>query len=138
MPSQPKHLFVYGTLRRGLPDLNGWQKKFGAKLIGQGSIRAGLYNLGKYPGALPSQSHRTHGEVYRLENPATALKQIDRYEEYDEKEKDKSLYIRRPVTVTLRDGKTVVAWVYFYNGTIPKSKLIPGGRFKRRKIASST
>jgi gamma-glutamylcyclotransferase (GGCT)/AIG2-like uncharacterized protein YtfP len=135
MPSQPKHLFVCGTLRRGLPDLNGWQKKSGAKLVGHGSIRAGLYNLGKYPGALPSQSHRTHGEVYRLEKPATALKQLDRHEEYDEQEKDNSLYVRRPVIVTLHDGKTVVAWVYFYNGSVQKSKLIPGGKFRRRKSA---
>ncbi|MEW6511742.1 MAG: gamma-glutamylcyclotransferase family protein [Bacteroidota bacterium] len=135
MAATPKHIFVYGTLRRGRPTLNGWQKKLGAEFVGHGSIRAGLYNVGRYPGALPSRTLRTYGEVFRLENPASALKQLDQYEEYDQRREAESLYIRRLVSVTLQNGKTVLAWVYYYNKVVPASRLIRSGKYRQRRKA---
>ena len=131
MASDPRYLFVYGTLRRGSRSLGDWRKKFGAAFVGHGTIGAELYHIGRYPGALPSNRSKTRGEVYSLGRPQAALKALDEYEGYDANEKEESLFVRHPVKVWLETGKTIRAWVYFFNGKTSKSQKISSWEYRR-------
>jgi len=46
-------LFVYGTLRRGF-ELHSYLRRQSARFLGEGIIGGRLYDLGEYPGAIPS------------------------------------------------------------------------------------
>jgi gamma-glutamylcyclotransferase (GGCT)/AIG2-like uncharacterized protein YtfP len=124
-------LFAYGTLMRGFRE--DWQRRVGAELVGTGTIRANLYDLGEYPGArvLGAESgRRVSGELYRLRDPELALKTLDEYEEFSPLKPSKSLFIRKLVLVTLEDGRKKRAWAYLYNRGIADAKLIPTGRYR--------
>lgn len=134
MAASPKYLFVYGTLRRGSTALGEWQQRSGAQFVGRGSISAELYDLGKYPGALRSSSSKTRGEVYLLTRPEEILKRLDRYEGYDVRDPEESLFVRQTVTVKLQNGKTLMAWVYFFNKAPSKAKRISSGQYRKKSI----
>jgi gamma-glutamylcyclotransferase (GGCT)/AIG2-like uncharacterized protein YtfP len=63
------NLFVYGTLRRKAkqPVRQGLLEEW--RLLGTGTFRGRLYDLGRFPGAIPSNeiSDRVFGEIYRIE-----------------------------------------------------------------------
>ena len=123
-------LFVYGTLMRGFRE--DWQRKVGAEFVGEGTIRASLYDLGDYPGARgfsAEPGERVSGELYRLRDSALALKILDRYEEFFPLRPKKSLFVRKPVSVTLEDGRRKRAWTYLYNRAVANAKPIPSGRY---------
>lgn len=111
----PEHLFVYGTLRKGY-DLKLKDKV--AQLIryvGQGKVNAELYDLGRYPGAIrSSRGTEVIGDVFELGDPARVLRALDKYEGIGPDEAA-SEFIRRRSRVRLRSGKTITAWVYWYN-----------------------
>lgn len=124
-------LFVYGTLMRGFHE--DLQEKVGGKLIGKGTIRAKLYDLGDYPGArLAGNSSESFvkGELYQLGDPERASRVLDEYEDYFPSEPRKSLFIRQLVTVTLEDGRKRRAWTYLYNRPVDNAKLIPSGNYR--------
>jgi len=129
-------LFVYGTLMKGFRE--DWQRKVGAEFVGRGTIRANLYDLGKYPGAKlfgAEPGGRVSGELYRLRDSRLALRILDEYEECIPLEPNKSLFIRKRVSVTLEDGRRKRAWAYLYNRAVAKADLIPSGRY-RDSVAS--
>ena len=71
MPALPtRHVFVYGTLRRGEQrDIN--LLKPSPRWVGQASVEGVLYDLGSYPGlVLESDQHpgqkKVRGEVYEI------------------------------------------------------------------------
>jgi pyruvate carboxylase len=124
-------LFVYGTLMKGFRE--DWQRKVGAEFVGQGSIRASLYDLGDYPGARQAGAEpreRVSGELYRLRDSTVALKILDRYEEFFPLEPRKSLFIRKRVSVILDDENRKRAWAYLYNRAVAKAESIPSGRYR--------
>src|SRR5262245_64481917 len=86
-------LFTYGTLMRGY----GLHRLLatGAKLLGAGSVRGTLLDLGDFPG-LVDGAGRVVGEVYRLDAPEL-LAVLDRAEGYN--------FVRRRATVTLAPGR---------------------------------
>jgi gamma-glutamylcyclotransferase (GGCT)/AIG2-like uncharacterized protein YtfP len=134
MPNPAKStplLFVYGTLMKGFGE--DWQRKVGADLVGRGTIRASLYDLGNYPGARlfsAGPGERVSGELYRLRDSTLALRILDKYEEFFPLKPKKSLFIRKRVSVTLEDGRRKRAWAYLYNGAMANAKLIPSGRYR--------
>ncbi|MCY1168600.1 gamma-glutamylcyclotransferase family protein [Polaromonas sp.] len=76
--SPARHVFVYGTLRRGEQrDINLLQPA--PEWVGQASLPGVLYDLGAYPGILLGGDGLVHGEVYRI-SPALEL-QLDEIEE---------------------------------------------------------
>ncbi|MGC4084572.1 MAG: gamma-glutamylcyclotransferase family protein [Vicinamibacterales bacterium] len=83
--------------------------------IGRGSISASLFDLGIYPAAVPAAEGQVWGEVHRMLDPEQALATLDEIEGYSPKAPDTSLYRRVEIPVTFEDGRTVQAWVYFYN-----------------------
>jgi len=121
---------------RGFHD--AWQDKFGAKLVGQGTMRGSLYDLGNYPGvkiAADGSDDFVMGELYQLRHPERAISILDGYEGYSPSAPLKSLFIRDLVAVTLEGGQRTVAWVYLYNRPVSHAKLIPSGNYRDRIFA---
>jgi gamma-glutamylcyclotransferase (GGCT)/AIG2-like uncharacterized protein YtfP len=125
--SQPYYLFVYGTLRKGF-DLP-LQKRISRDIewLGPSEIRGKLYDIGKYPAALPAGKNEKsviRGEVIKINDPAKVMKLLDRYEGYDPKKLRNSEYYREKESLVLQDGKKVEAWVYWYNFPVDGKKRI--------------
>jgi gamma-glutamylcyclotransferase (GGCT)/AIG2-like uncharacterized protein YtfP len=78
-----------------------------------------LYNLGRYPGATPSDGSNdwVRGEVFRLRQPAKLLAQLDAYEGPQ--------FARVPQRVYLATGMTL-AWVYLYRGNPAGTRIVSG------------
>lgn len=110
-----EHLFVYGTLRKGY-DLRLMDKvSHLIRYVGQGKVNADMYDIGRYPGAVRSTSGpEVIGDVFELSDPERVLRALDRYEGIGA-DKRASEFVRRKSRVRLRSGKTITAWVYWYN-----------------------
>jgi len=122
-------VFFYGTLMAGFDR----RRRIGidSKLtyIGRGSIEASLYDLGIYPAAVPTPDSRVWGEVYETEAIEAVLAALDEIEGYRPGDVDHSLYLRERVPTQLPDGRSVEAWVYFYNAPLGRAPLIPSGDY---------
>jgi len=92
----------------------------GAKLLGAGSVRGTLLDLGDFPG-LVDGAGRVVGEVYRLDAPEL-LALLDRAEGYN--------FDRRRATVTLATGRRARAWIYRYRGRRDRAVPIPDGDYR--------
>lgn len=106
-PADPaRHVFVYGTLRRG--GRNDIARFVPAPAhVADASIAGTLYDLGSYPGAVLGGTARVVGEIYAI---ASALEaQLDLLEEV--KPDDSGEYIKREVTVQA-GAKELVCLVY--------------------------
>lgn len=111
------HLFVYGTLRH---DFDGQRHPFllkGCDYLGEAYFNGKLYDLGAFPGAVPSDnpSDRVKGEVYRLHQPERILAALD---EYEGALGEDPLYRGELVDITLENGKSIKAWIYIFNGDV--------------------
>ena len=127
-----EYLFVYGTLRRGLP-LYHYLDTTRARFVGEGRIVGRLFDLGEYPGATPDPKRfsTVKGEVHELLAPGETLPVLDDVEGYDPKRPERSLFERRATSVTLESGQTLTAWVYFYRRPLLSATEIPDGDFVR-------
>ncbi len=77
-PPVPRHVFVYGTLRRG--DVRDITSLYPApQFVGLASVAGTLYDLGPYPGVVLGGSGRVTGEVYAIS--AELERQLDVIEE---------------------------------------------------------
>jgi gamma-glutamylcyclotransferase (GGCT)/AIG2-like uncharacterized protein YtfP len=94
-----------------------------AALIGFGTFRGKLFDLGRYPGTTPSgvSTDRVIGEVYQLNTSQAALGILDQYEG--------QRFKRKRVAIALDNGKIVTAWIYLYKGAVKHRKLIPSGDY---------
>jgi predicted GNAT family N-acyltransferase/gamma-glutamylcyclotransferase (GGCT)/AIG2-like uncharacterized protein YtfP len=117
------NLFVYGTLRRKAkhPVRQGFLEEW--RLLGTGTFRGRLYDLGRFPGAVPSNeiAHRVFGEIYRIEENRRTFQLLDRYEG--------SHFRRARRPVVMDNGKRISAWVYLYTGPMHSAKLIRSGDY---------
>ncbi len=131
-------VFVYGTLRRGLP-LHKLLRRGSVRLLGRARIQGRLYDLGEFPGALPSQSpaNEIEGELYEFTNGAQLLKELDEVEEYFPERPNESLFLRRLADVELESGKKVKAWVYYLAEKPANARLIPGGDYAEARRSRS-
>jgi len=123
-----ERVFFYGTL------MSGFNRRLridiDAKLtfVGRGWIQAMLFDLGLYPAAVPGDG-RVYGEVFEVFDPESVLASLDAMEGHRPGDLDRSLYVRVQVPVTLEDGETVDAWVYFYNAPLGQAMRIPSGNY---------
>lgn len=77
-PSASRHVFVYGTLRRGdVRDIT--RLRPAPQFVGLASVAGVLYDLGPYPGVLLGGPARVTGEVYAIS--AELERQLDVIEE---------------------------------------------------------
>lgn len=127
-------IFVYGTLRRdalgraGSPLTRGWTFE------AYGTVAGELFDLGAYPGAVPSGApgSRVRGEVHRL--PARVeetLELLDRYERCAPGDPEPHEYRRELVDVELEDGRKTRAWIYWYS-LPPRGRRLPSGDYLER------
>jgi gamma-glutamylcyclotransferase (GGCT)/AIG2-like uncharacterized protein YtfP len=117
------YLFVYGTLRSQMNDPRHRLLEQRAVLIGLGTFRGKLFDLGRYPGVVPSRvsTDRVIGEVYQLSTSQAALGILDQYEGHR--------FRRKRVPISLDSGPTVACWIYLYRGSVRHRKLIPSGDY---------
>ncbi len=102
------YLFVYGTLRKNY-ELK-LKEKIAKELeyIGRAKVEATLYDLGSYPGAIKeTEKSEVIGDVFKVNNPEKVFGILDEYEGNEFK--------REKEQVKLRSGKSVDAWIYWYN-----------------------
>ena len=113
-----KHIFVYGTLMQGMENpVKDVLTKY-LTFIGFATINADLYDMGSYPGAIPTITGKMlDGEVYELDAHNVALGILDNYEGYDEGNIAESEFVRGEIEVKLFETKTVSAWIYWLNKT---------------------
>ncbi len=116
-------LFVYGTLRRAGRNPIVRMPDHRADFIGVGTFRGKLYDLGSYPGAVPSTdaADRVTGEVYALHDPDRAFPILDSYET--------SEYSREKHLIRLENGDTVQAWIYIYIAPTDTFRRIESGDY---------
>ena len=125
-----EHVFFYGTLMS--PFNRPGRQRITPKLryAGRGSIRAALFDLGIYPAAVPvTDQSLVWGELYQTEDPVSVLTALDEIEGYRLSQPDRSLYTRALTDVTLADGRSEKAWVYFYNAPLGQAQRIASGDY---------
>ncbi len=122
-------VFFYGTLMAGFDR----RRRLGIdpmlRYAGRGSIEAALYDLGIYPAAVPTTGSRVWGEVFETDAIGDILAALDQIEGHRPDDPDGSLYLREKVPTLLPDGRSVEAWVYFYNAPLGQAPLIPSGDY---------
>lgn len=127
-------LFAYGTLmRRGR--LHRKLVSQGARYRGRARIRGRLFKISgtTYPGAVPTRSNDfISGELYELDVPKQALKELDQLEGIDE-----GLYVRKLVGAWMDKDRRVRAWAYFYAKPLRKSRELADGRFPLTRPAGT-
>jgi gamma-glutamylcyclotransferase (GGCT)/AIG2-like uncharacterized protein YtfP len=118
-------LFVYGTLLKILNRPMHQVLASHANFVGPAGFQGKLYDLGNYPGAVPSKkaSDKIRGEVYRMQNPEGIFRLLD---EYEGKE-----FRRERVLISLENGKKVFSWIYLYKRPTNGLKVMPSGDYKQ-------
>lgn len=91
--------------------------------VGSCRFQGVLYDLGSFPGAVPGDGV-VYAELHRLHHPQV-WSVLDRYEGYEAKREDDSLFVRRRVELIEPEGQE--AWVYWYNGEVAQSARVPSG-----------
>ena len=123
-------VFFYGTLMTGFNRRLRIGIDSKLRYVGRGSIKAILFDLGIYPAAVPGEG-RVWGELFETDEPDLVLAGLDSIEGYRPGDPEHSLYMRIQSPVTLEDGQTESAWVYFYNAPLGQASQIPSGDYLR-------
>lgn len=121
--------FFYGTLMAGFDRRRRAGIDGKMRYRGRGHITGALFNLGIYPAAVPSSDGRVWGEIYEFDETDNVLAALDDIEGYTQSDPDRSLYTRHQARVTVEDGSTVDAWVYFYNAPLGAAPRIQSGDY---------
>jgi gamma-glutamylcyclotransferase (GGCT)/AIG2-like uncharacterized protein YtfP len=126
-------IFVYGTLRRGFCH-HKYLESLRARFLSRGTVSGELYDLGGYPGAVPSEhpADLVTGEVYRLPHPSRALKVLDELEGARPSSPRPGFYRRELVNVQLEKRTTVEAWMYWLNRWHGTRRRIQRGDYSRK------
>jgi gamma-glutamylcyclotransferase (GGCT)/AIG2-like uncharacterized protein YtfP len=124
-------VFFYGTLMAAFERPGRVLLERLLTPVGTGCIRAALFDLGFYPAAVPAEDWQVWGEVHRMADAEAVLSVLDEIEGYSAAEPDASLYTRSEFPVTLENGRSVEAWVYFYNAPLGKAERIESGDYLR-------
>lgn len=131
--SQPRHIFVYGTLLPGLAPPLIAEVVAQLRVVGPATVAGRLYDLGAYPGcAVDAECGRqVHGQLLELTDPAAQLERLDWYEGYAaHDDAGASLFVRVPCDATRPDGAMVRAWIYVYNRDLSRARAIESGRYR--------
>ncbi len=107
--SEPLHVFVYGTLRRG-EDNDITRLEPEPRFVGKAVIAGTMHHLGAYPGVVLGGAGRVMGEVYAI-TPALE-RQLDTIEAVYPQQTDEYFKRRIPVEV---QGECLTCIVYEIN-----------------------
>lgn len=115
-PAAPRHVFVYGTLRRG--DDNDITRLTPApRWVGEARIAGTMYHFGRYPGVLLGGTGQVTGDVYEISPELERV--LDEIEELYPQQTNE--YFKRRVTVQTA-GRTVDCIVYEINAALVGGK----------------
>jgi len=132
-------LFVYGTLMSTVGHPMGARLAKEAVYLSSATIRGRLYDLGKWPGLLDSDSPHAivHGEVFVLSRPVATFDWLDAYEGIHPSAPALTEYVRARRMVRLQDGREVIAWVYLYQWDVMPARAVPDGRWRPRPVSGT-
>lgn len=123
-PAAPalRHVFVYGTLRRGgINDIT--RLRPAPRFVGAAGVAGVLYHLGAYPGMTLGGSEWVQGEVYAIDPALEPL--LDEIEDLGSHPTDE--YIKREIDVAV-DARVLRCLVYEINPRYAQPALrVPGG-----------
>ena len=124
------HLFVYGTLLRGLPSPPGRYLRRHSKLLGNAYVNGRLYDLGTYPGLWydAGSTKRIFGQLLLLDEPEEALPLLDEYEGIDPRHPSHNEY-RREEALANWNGHPIPCWCYLLNQMPARKKEILCGNY---------
>jgi gamma-glutamylcyclotransferase (GGCT)/AIG2-like uncharacterized protein YtfP len=127
------YFFAYGTLRKNAASPLSALLAREAEFVAQGALRAALYDLGSYPGAVLSDDpfDRVAGDVYWLRDAQALFDVLDAYEECSQHYKQPHEYRRALVDVATPDAAPLSAWTYLYNRPTGTLQRIAGGDYLR-------
>lgn len=128
MKEQTTKVFVYGTLKVGRP----LDRSAFAKLrtnVEEATIVGSIFSLGPYPTIKLDGVGKVYGEVHTFhpDDFTAVLRTFDSIEGYNPSHPEHGLYNRHLVKAKLKNGKTVEAWAYEYNGSIPEDRRLKDG-----------
>ena len=126
-------LFVYGTLRKDVPNSTFQMLERDARFVGYARIMGRMYSVGEYPGLVPSRErgYWVHGEVYALENPPKTLALLDDYEGCGPEDPEPHEFERAEHTAVLESGVEDNVWVYVYRSSASdRQEILSGDYFK--------
>jgi gamma-glutamylcyclotransferase (GGCT)/AIG2-like uncharacterized protein YtfP len=131
MPDQTIYpLFVYGSLLSGFKSQAYEYISRFFNLVGKAKVKGKLYDMGEYPAAIPTDDDGfILGELYQIKNEAEfswAIGQLDDYEGVTPEPGEEQLY-RRELSPVMMDDKIIIAWIYWYNGSIAGKPVIASG-----------
>jgi pyruvate carboxylase len=111
------YLFVYGTLRTAMNNPLHKIIRGDVEWIGETEVQGELYDLGNYPGAVPSHDKASliTGEVLKIKSEEKVLKILDEYEGLSQTDPGNTEFRRDEVNIKLPAGNEAKAWIYWYN-----------------------
>lgn len=152
-------LFVYGTLMNDIQSMISNHLKTNSFLLGEGTAKGLLYDLGRYPGFVHNPDAETEvvGHIFQMDDPVEMLKTLDEYEGITASYPVDSEY-RRELIAVVRPGirssgssttqfdsdqiliksgddeppkqeKVDYCWCYVYAGDTSRLKLIESGNY---------
>jgi gamma-glutamylcyclotransferase (GGCT)/AIG2-like uncharacterized protein YtfP len=126
---EPRHLFVYGTLRRRSSHCMARVLQTRAIFIDSARMPGRLFDLGRYPGMVEADGAEewVMGDLYELPPDTDLLRDLDRYEGADGTQS--ALFDRQPGEALLPNGRLVDAWWYRYRGSRFDAQRIVSGDY---------
>ena len=133
--TEPRYLFVYGTLRNSANTEWSQFLSRSSSIVGSGRTRGLLFQLEGYPGMVVN----THddgwvsGEVFQLNEPSTVLPILDSYEGCGASDTPPHEFERQVVDVVLDGDQTIRAYAYVYRlNTEGKNRILSGEYLHQR------
>lgn len=128
-----EYLFTYGTLQPGCAPGDVAALAAMLRPVGEGFLRGMLYDLGRYPGAVPDarSASKIAGTVMALLEDESLLSGLDDYEGFDPQSSLTSEFVREQQMVEMIDGRRLECWFYRYNGKIDGIPAIASGEWRR-------
>lgn len=120
--TEPRHIALYGSLRRGESAYAGLRLEELLRYRGPCRLTGILYDLGDYPGIVEGAGV-VHGEVFEIVAPH-ALQVLDAFEDCNPGRPEAGLYRREAVTLA---APRMRVWVYLYNRPVDTAVRIETG-----------
>ncbi len=123
--SWPRHVFVYGTLKRGYCRAHVMERAHPQR-VAPATVRGRLVDLGDYPGLVAGDGV-VHGELWSYDEVGELLGELDAIEDFEGWDSlDASLYARTVLLVEVGSA-TERAWTYLWRGS--GGATVEGGRW---------
>ena len=129
------HLFAYGTLIPGCEPAHMRGTCAGMEIVGEGTVRGVLYDLGRFPGVVEGDG-TVRGSVLRV--PDGAWPALDEYEMCPGPDCEDGLFRRIRITATLDNGERVECWLYVYARDVRRGTIVRSGDWRASRGGPAT